>query len=313
VTARSGHPATAAVRGLLRTAQLEHPDRIVLAELDGTTESRKALAAAVATGEPQFRLSEGALSVPRLVRHTPPAEPATPVFTGTVLITGGTGSLGSLIARHLVTHHHVTSLLLTNRSGPHTDQARHLTTELHTLGATDITITACDTTDRDALETLLHHHPVTAVIHTAGTLDDGTLTSLTPDRLTTVLAPKADGAWHLHELTTHHHLDAFVLFSSISGTLGNPGQANYSAANAFLDELATLRHHQGQPATSLAWGLWEQTDGMAGSLDDTAQRRAGRTGMRALTAEEGLALLDAALTDPHPPLVPARLDLAAYA
>nr|AZM68340.1 type I pks [Streptomyces sp.] len=313
VTARSGHPATAAVRGLLRTAQLEHPDRIVLAELDGTAESRKALAAAVATGEPQFRLSEGALSVPRLVRHTPPAEPATPVFTGTVLITGGTGSLGSLIARHLVTHHHVTSLLLTNRSGPHTDQARHLTTELHTLGATDITITACDTTDRDALETLLHHHPVTAVIHTAGTLDDGTLTSLTPDRLTTVLAPKADGAWHLHELTTHHHLDAFVLFSSISGTLGNPGQANYSAANAFLDELATLRHHQGQPATSLAWGLWEQTDGMAGSLEDGERRRATRSGMRALTPEEGLALLDAALTDPHPTLVPARLDLAAYA
>ncbi|GAB1338667.1 hypothetical protein ACE1SV_52570 [Streptomyces sp. E-15] len=313
VTARSGHPATAAVRGLLRTAQLEHPDRIVLAELDGSEASEWALPKALACGEPHFRLTDGEMTVPRLVRHTPPAEPTTPVFTGTVLITGGTGSLGSLVARHLVTHHHVTSLLLTNRSGPHTDQARHLTTELRTLGATDITITACDTTDRDALETLLHHHPVTAVIHTAGTLDDGTLTSLTPDRLTTVLAPKAHGAWHLHELTTHHHLDAFVLFSSISGTLGNPGQANYSAANAFLDELATLRHHQGQPATSLAWGLWEQTDGMAGSLDDTAQRRAGRTGMRALTAEEGLALLDAALTDPHPTLVPARLDLAAYA
>uniref|UniRef100_UPI00158644A2 type I polyketide synthase n=1 Tax=Streptomyces sp. TRM64462 TaxID=2741726 RepID=UPI00158644A2 len=268
---------------------------------------------------PQFALTDGALTVPRLTRGSTTATGELEVFRpdGTVLITGGTGSLGALFARHLVTAHGVTSLVLTSRRGPAAEGADALAAELKELGAREVTVAACDTRDRDALAGLLDLHGITAVIHTAGVLDDGSLASLTPDRLDTVLAPKADGAWHLHELTTERgiDLDAFVLFSSVSGTLGNRGQANYSAANAFLDELARHRRTLGLPATSLAWGLWEQTGGMASALAEAegTRRRVSRDGMRALTAGQGLALFDAALAAPQPALVPARLDLAAYA
>ncbi|WP_030248274.1 SDR family NAD(P)-dependent oxidoreductase, partial [Streptomyces sp. NRRL S-350] len=176
---------------------------------------------------------------------------------GTVLITGGTGTLGSLLAQHLVTTHGIRHLLLTSRRGPDTPGADQLTTRLTELGATT-TITACDTTDRHALDTLLTHiptdHPLTAVIHTAGLLDDATLTTLTPRQLHTVLQPKTDAAWHLHQATRHLPLQAFVLYSSIAATIGSPGQANYAAANAYLDALATHRHTHGLPAHSLAWG-----------------------------------------------------------
>uniref|UniRef100_UPI001586CB79 type I polyketide synthase n=1 Tax=Streptomyces sp. TRM64462 TaxID=2741726 RepID=UPI001586CB79 len=266
---------------------------------------------------PQFALTDGALTVPRLTRGSTTATGELEVFRpdGTVLITGGTGSLGALFARHLVTAHGVTSLVLTSRRGPAAEGADALAAELKELGARSVAVEACDTSDRAALAALFDRHRVTAVIHTAGVLDDGTLVSLTPERLDTVLAPKADGAWHLHELTTERgiDLDTFVLFSSVTGTLGNRGQANYGAANAFLDELARHRRTLGLPATSLAWGLWEQTGGMASTLADETGRRAKRDGMRALTAEQGLALFDTALTAAQPALVPAKLDLAAYA
>ncbi|WP_019886430.1 type I polyketide synthase [Streptomyces purpureus] len=310
VTVRSGDPAAAAVRGLLRSAQLEYPDRLVLAELDGTDASRQALAAAVATGESQFALTEGALSVPRLVRATvAPADHGVLRDDGRVLITGGTGSLGALLARHLVSEYAVRNLVLTSRRGRAADGVEELVDELFELGAACVAVEACDVADRESVAALLARYPVTAVIHTAGVLDDGILGSLTPERLDTVLAPKADGAWHLHELTAGRDLDAFVLFSSVTGVLGNPGQANYGAANGFLDELARLRHGLGLPATSLAWGLWEQSGGMAA----TVEARAAKGGMRAIGEAEGLALFDAALAAEEAALVPAKLDLAAYA
>ncbi|MET1071168.1 MAG: type I polyketide synthase [Umezawaea sp.] len=300
VVVTGGDLAGAAVHGLLRSAQAENPDRFVLVELDDHEDSVRALGAALATGEPRIAIREGALLVPRLAK-VPAVEQVRPEFRegGTVLLTGATGALGALFAKHLVTSYGVTDLVLTSRRGLDAPGAPELRDELTALGAT-ATVAACDVADRDALKALLAEHPVTAVVHAAGVLDDGILTSLTPERLAKVLRPKVDAAVNLHELTGD--LDAFVLFSSAAGTFGNPGQANYAAANAFLDALADHRHAQGRPALSLGWGLWEDTGGMTA---DSA-----RLGT-ALSEVEGLALFDTALAGPDAAVVPMHLDTTA--
>jgi polyketide synthase 12 len=225
------------------------------------------------------------------------------------LVTGGTGTLGALLARHLVTQHGIKNLLLVSRRGPAAPGADELRHDLTQLGA-NTRIEACDTTDPTALRTLLDtiDPPLTAVIHTAGTLDDAALPAQNHHRLTTVFHPKATTAWNLHHLTQHLDLTAFILYSSAAGTLGNPGQANYAAANTYLDALATHRHTHAQPATSLAWGMWNE--GMAATLDEAELARGRRRGMLGLTAAQGLALFDAALASTEPVLLPARLDLA---
>ncbi|WP_345597275.1 SDR family NAD(P)-dependent oxidoreductase, partial [Streptomyces marokkonensis] len=235
--------------------------------------------------------------------------------TGTVLITGGTGALGAVLARHLVASHGVRHLLLTSRNGAAAEGARELAAELTGLGA-DVTLASCDVADADALAALLAgipaEHPLTGVVHAAGVLDDGVISSLTGDRLEAVLRPKLDAAWHLHRLTRDLDLRVFALFSSTSGLLGAPGQGNYAAANAFLDSLARARRAQGLAATSLAWGPWEQAGGM---IDQLRGRDAGRTPrgglLIALTAEEGLALFDAALAVDDALMVPMKPDAAA--
>ncbi|WP_406390231.1 SDR family NAD(P)-dependent oxidoreductase [Streptomyces sp. NBC_00882] len=233
---------------------------------------------------------------------------------GTVLVTGGTGGLGALLARHLVTEHKTRRLLLVSRRGPAAEGATELREELTRLGA-DVDITACDVTSRDALAALLDtipdQHPLTAVIHTAGILDDSTVPQMTPEQLDKVLRPKVDAAWHLHELTKDRDLSAFVLYSSFAGFLGTPGQANYAAANAFLDALAHHRRMLGLPATSLAWGLWAQASGMTGHLDDADIRRMARSGLLPLSAEEGMALYDHADRLGRAVLAPTRLDTTA--
>ncbi len=242
--------------------------------------------------------------------------PTAPDPEGTVLVTGGTGSLGALVARHLVTEHGARRLLLTSRRGLDAPGAAELRRELETLGAT-VSITACDIADPDEtrglLETIPADHPLTSVVHTAGVLDDGTVESLTPERLETVLRPKADAAWNLHRLTRERgdDLAEFILFSSVSATLGGAGQANYAAANASLDALAAHRRAHGLPATSLAWGLWQQTSGMTGKLDDADLARIRRSGLVPIEPEKGLALYDAARAAERPALVPAPLDLTA--
>ncbi|MBT2210870.1 type I polyketide synthase [Actinomadura sp. NEAU-AAG7] len=240
--------------------------------------------------------------------------PSEPKSDGTVLITGGLGVLGRTVARHLVTERGARRLLLTSRRGPATEGAEELHKELTELGA-HVTIAACDTADREQLATLLNHipaeHPLTTVIHAAGVLDDGVLSQLTPERLDTVLRPKVDAAWHLHELTAGSEPAEFVMFSSAAGTLGAAGQANYAAANAFLDALARHRASRGLPATSLGWGLWARASGMTGHMDGTDLSRLGRTGVGALSDAEGLALLDEAARAADPVLVPVKLDLAA--
>jgi NAD(P)-dependent dehydrogenase (short-subunit alcohol dehydrogenase family) len=308
-------PAAAAVWGLVRSAQSENPGRIVLADLDAAPASRAALSAAVATGEPQLALRSGESYVPRLaraaVRPVAAGRPLDP--EGTVLITGGTGMIGRLVARHLVAEHGVRHLVLTSRRGRRAPGAEELGAELAGLGA-EVRFEACDAADRDALRTVLdgvpRAHPLTGVVHAAGVLDDGVIATLTPDRLDKVLAPKADAAWNLHELTRDLDLAAFVLFSSAAGVFGTPGQANYAAANGFLDGLGLLRQARKLPAVSLAWGLWAEASGMTGHLSEADLRRSRRGGMLELSAGEGMRLLDAALRSDAALLVPARLDLA---
>ncbi|MFJ5099550.1 type I polyketide synthase [Streptomyces sp. NPDC088554] len=309
-------PVAAAVRGLLGTAQHEHPGRFTLLDTDGGDGLAAALGAALAADEPQLALRGGTVHIPRLIR--PPAADRAPAAPfdgeGTVLVTGGGGTLGSLVARHLVAAHGVRHLLLLGRRGAATEGIAALADELTGAGA-EVTVAACDAGDREALAGVLAaipgSHPLRAVVHTAGVLDDGLLEALTPQRLSAVLRPKADGAWNLHELTRDHDLSAFVLFSSAAGVLGSPGQAAYAAASTFLDGLAAARRRAGLPGTSLAWGLWEQRTALTADLTDTDLRRMARGGARALPTEEGLALFDAALASEDPVLVPMGLDLTA--
>ncbi|MGW3572304.1 SDR family NAD(P)-dependent oxidoreductase, partial [Streptomyces sp. NPDC000941] len=307
--------AAATVWGLVRSAQAEHPDRFVLADLDARPESAAALPGALGSAEPQLVIRDGAVHVGRLARVAVPGERGAEWDPeGTVLITGGTGGLGGILARHLVTDHQVRHLLLASRRGRAAAGADRLADELTALGA-QVTVTSCDIADRDALAELVagveRDHPLTAVVHTAGVLDDGVIETLTPRRITAVLRPKVDAAWHLHELTRHLDLAGFITFSSVVGTFGGAGQANYAAGNAFLDALAEHRRTTGLPAVSLAWGPWTQAGGMTSTLTEAEMRRLAREGMPALPAERGVALFDAALAVPDAVLLPVPLDLPA--
>ncbi|TDC97026.1 SDR family NAD(P)-dependent oxidoreductase, partial [Nonomuraea deserti] len=258
-----------------------------------------------------FRHVAQARHIGKVVLTAPPAfDP-----DGTVLVTGGTGALGAMAARRLVTEHGVRHLVLAGRRGPAADGAAALEEELTGLGA-DVRIVACDAADRDALAGLLAaipaEHPLTGVVSTAGVLDDGMISSLTPERVAAVLRPKVDAAVHLHELTEHLDLAQFVLYSGAAGVLGSPGQGNYAAANTFLDALAQHRRARGLAATSLAWGLWtpQSGSGMTGHLDEADLGRLSRSGMGALDVDQGLDLFDRALGVDEAALVPINLDLA---
>ncbi|MGW8673280.1 SDR family NAD(P)-dependent oxidoreductase [Streptomyces niveus] len=307
----SPDPVAAAVWGLLRSAQTEHPGRFVLLDAAEADISHDVLRTACAAGEPQLAFLDGEWRVPRLVRTVRPELPPAPAYgSGTVLLTGGTGGLGATLARHLVASG-VRRLLLTSRRGPAAEGADALRAELSAAGA-EVSVVACDVADRDQLAEVLESvTDLSAVIHLAGVLDDGTLDRLTPERLDTVLRPKADAAWHLHELTRDRELSAFVLYSSVAGTFGTAGQANYAAANAYLDALAAQRQAAGLPAVSIAWGLWEAGDGLATDLDRADLSRLSRLGIAPLGTAEALAAHDDAIATGGPALVAARLDLAA--
>ncbi|OBK43665.1 type I polyketide synthase [Mycobacterium sp. 1081908.1] len=230
---------------------------------------------------------------------------------GTVLITGGTGMAGATLARHLVAHHGVRDLALVSRRGPDAPGSAELAAELQAAGAR-VAVVACDAADRAALAAVIAAVPrLSGVIHAAGVLDDAMVTSLTPERVDAVLRAKVDAAWNLHELTRDLDISAFVMFSSMAGLVGSSGQGNYAAANAFLDGLAAHRRAHGLPATSLAWGLWDQASAMTGGLDAADLARLGRDGILALSSAEAMELFDTALIVHEPFLAPARIDLGA--
>ncbi|CAL9567433.1 hypothetical protein SUDANB58_04767 [Streptomyces sp. enrichment culture] len=304
--------AGAAVWGLVRSAQAEHPDRFVLLDWDGVRPALPTLAAALTSGEPEIVLRGGVAHVSRLVRATPD----TPAATGfeswdpqdTLLITGGTGALATLIAEHLVTHHGIRTLALASRSGATATGATTLTQHLTDLGA-HVTLHTCDVGDPTQVTELINTLPhLKGIIHTAGTLNDATLTNQTPTHLDTTLTPKADAAWHLHQATTHLDLTHFILYSSAAATLDGAGQANYAAANAFLDALAHHRTRHGLPAHSLGWGLWNTGQGMATNLTRHDLARLDSGPLLHLTTAENLAQFDAALTTRRPALLPVRIN-----
>jgi pimaricinolide synthase PimS1 len=303
----------AALRGLVRSAQSENPGRFALLDLDDRETSWQALPAVLHSDEEQLIVRDGVAYTARLgvAQDGVAAGEGALVPQGTVLITGGLGGLGRLLARHLVVEHGARRLLLTSRQGAQAPGAAELEAELGELGAT-VTLAACDVADREALASLLAQvpaqHPLTAVVHAAGVLDDGILTELTHERVATVLRPKVDGALNLHELTRDLELAAFVLFSSAAATMGSPGQAGYAAANTLLDALAHHRRAQGLAASSIAWGPWAESGGMAGRLDDSDLHRMRRMHVHPLSARQGLALFDRARATDAAHVVAAVID-----
>ncbi|NEW71127.1 type I polyketide synthase [Streptomyces rhizosphaericus] len=330
-------PSGAGAWGLIRSAQSENPGRFVLLDLAESPEDhedheshkdREGLVAAVVRAieahEPQVAVRDGRVLVPRMVRAraTPGSaidgqgqEDTTGLDTdGTVLITGGTGTLGALVAEHLVRTWGVRHLLLVSRSGPEAAGADELTDRLAELGA-QVHTTAADVTDPDAVADLVAGvdpaHPLTGVVHAAGVLDDAVLTTQTPERLARVWRPKATAAAHLHAATAELPLSLFVMFSSTAGTLGASGQSNYAAANAYCDALAARRRALGLPGLSVAWGLWADASGMTGHLGETDRARMSRSGIGAMSSERALGLLDAAVRHGHHHLIAIDLDVRA--
>src|SRR6185437_7669464 len=305
----------ASVWGLVRSAQSEHPGRFQLLDLDPASGGAELpWSALLALDEPQLALRQSVVHVPRLQWASLPS-PSTELTAeshGTVLITGGTGGLGALVARHLAGEHRAPHLLLVSRRGARAEGARELVSELAGLGCA-ASIAECDVSDRDALSRLIDEippdRPLRAVIHTAGVVEDGLIDALGHDQLERVMRPKVDAALHLEDLTEDMQLTDFVLFSSAASAIGSPGQSNYAAANAFMDALALRRRARGLAATSLAWGMWAEGVGMTGDLDQSSMARLRRLGVAGLSAEEGFRLLDLARSSGEPLLMPARLDM----
>ncbi|WP_435822427.1 SDR family NAD(P)-dependent oxidoreductase, partial [Micromonospora humida] len=297
-------PDAAAVWGLVRCAQVEHPGRFILADLpaDGTGELPADLCG---WDEPQIAVRPVGVLVPRLLPTTADVDLPAVDPQATVVITGGTSGLGALIARHLVAEHGVRDLLLLSRSGPAAPEAAGLVAD---LGAR---VLAVDVSDRAALGRALDGVRIGGVVHCATLLDDAPVTSLTPDRVRRVMSTKVTSAGWLDELTRDQDLSFFVVFSSLAGTLGNAGQAAYAAANAALDALVTRRWARGLPARSIVWGLWDTPSTLTGGMAAADRARAARAGVTPLPAGDGLLLFDAALRCARPVVVAARLHPAA--
>ncbi|MEM7674739.1 MAG: type I polyketide synthase, partial [Myxococcota bacterium] len=325
VAAKEGQalePAAAAVWGMVKSAQSEHPERFGLVDIDRSIDTRRVLGK-LGAGLARAAIREGEVLVPRLrqLALVPDESVSSLNVDGTVLITGGTGALGAALARHLVHRRGVRQLVLASRSGSGSSRAEALITELSELGAT-ARIVACDVSDRDSVRKLLSEFskstdrssaeaPLTAVFHLAGALDDGVITSLNPTRLAAVLRPKVDAAWHLHELTHElglaDDLSAFVMFSSIAGTLGSPGQGSYAAANTFIDALARRRVDDGRPGLAIAWGPWLEVGGMADVATPEGIERFRKSGLGPMGAAEALDMLDRSMAQLEPVLVAADI------
>ena len=315
---------SSAVWGLVRSAQAENPGRLVLVDTDAGAD----VAGLAEAGEPQLVVRGGVAHGARLVRAGASAALAATgedaentadagfadLHGGAVIVTGGTGVVGSALARRLVESHGAGAIVLAGRRGPDAEGVTELVAELEAAGAA-VRVVACDVSDRSAVAALVASVPdgfeLRGVVHAAGVLDDGVIGSMTPERIDRVLAPKADAAWYLHEATKDLKLPVFSLVSSLAGVLGTPGQANYAAANTFLDALAAYRRGLGLSAQSVSWGLWALDSGMTGHLDSEERAGVRRGGVRALGTGQAMELFDAAMSAPAGHLVAARWDLSA--
>ncbi|MET9500024.1 type I polyketide synthase, partial [Streptomyces sp. NPDC006552] len=319
-------PLRAPLWGLVRAARGEYTERVIrLVDLDDDSADPALLSQALALpGEPEIVIRDGEIRLPRLVRtaHTEAAgaEPSAAALDphGSVLVTGGTGELGRALAGHLVREHGVRHLVLTSRRGLDAPGAADLVAGLTADGAESVQVVACDVSRREDVSTVLAiadaAHPWTGIFHLAAVLDDGLLSAQSPERLAGVWGPKAAAATHLDELSRELGLDlaAFVLFSSAAGVLGGAGQANYAAANAYVDALAVRRRADGLAALSLSWGLWQQAGtGLTAALGQAELARMRRGGVGALSERQALAALDAALGLPYAHAVPVKFELTA--
>ncbi|ONI92325.1 hypothetical protein ALI22I_04505 [Saccharothrix sp. ALI-22-I] len=302
--------AHAPVWGLVRSAQAEHPDRFVLVDRDSGTTAPEGLFRAVASGEKEVVVRGEEVVVPSWIPVAPPVSPAsTDLSGGTVLVTGGTGVLGSCVARFLVERWGVGSLVLASRRGPDAPGASDLVVALESSGAR-VRVVSCDVGSREEVADLVASvpsgWPLRGVVHAAGTTEDGVISGAGPDVVPRVFRAKVTGAWWLHQATAELDLAFFVFFSSAAGVLGSGGQGIYAGANAFLDGLARFRRYRGLPGQSLAWGLWEQRSGLTERLSRVDDERLARSGVLPLSTEEGLRLFDAARAIDEPVLMPIR-------
>ncbi|MGA9875081.1 MAG: SDR family NAD(P)-dependent oxidoreductase [Solirubrobacteraceae bacterium] len=310
-------PLQGIVWGLGCTLGLEQPNRwggiVDLPEkIEDRSLTRLCGLLAEVDGEDQLALRPAGVFARRL-RHAPAGdEPASATWrpNGTALVTGGTGEIGSHVARWLALAG-VPHLLLASRRGPDAPGATELAAELQALGAR-VSVVACDVSDRAALQELFasipEEHPLDAVFHVAAAGTACTLDTLTLDQLEATLAPKANAALHLHELTEQIELSAFVLFSSMGATMGSGGQGDRVAADALLDALAAYRRARGLPATSVAWGPWVR-DGMA----EPAEQAIARRGVLALEPQLALDALRGVLDREETCVTVASVDWERYA
>ncbi len=309
---------SAGVWGLLRVAITENPGRVLAVDVDDLSKAGPLVVAAAGVGEPELAIRAGEVRVPRLARAEDVSPDAAESVSGVpeaVLVTGAPGALGALVAGHLADGG-TRDLVLTSRRGPMAAGVAELAAGLAARGAS-VRLAACDVTERNDLAGVLESVSragvrLRGVVHTAGVLDDAVLMALTPDRVESVLRPKINGAWHLHELTAGLDLESFVLFSSVAGVWGAAGQGSYAAANTFLDGLAAYRRSEGLPAASIAWGPWRLDDvtGMTSGLDRGDWERMARQGLRPLSATDGLALLERLIHTDRALTATVRLDLA---
>jgi len=312
VEGESVDPAAAALWGLVASAQAEHPDRFSLLDVEAGVDLDRDIAAALATAteEPQLALRNGEVLMPRLAPVAPESDDELTVVDPerTVLICDGDERLGVGIAARLVESHgarHILLVQVTDPAGPEPLPP----VELEGLEA-EVRVEQWEPSDRERLRELLASidpaHPLDAVVHAARVLDDGVIESLDRDRLEGALLPRAEATWHLHELTRELELSRFLLISCASGVAGSAAQANYAAANTFLDGLAAHRHALGLPATSLVWGPVAAAGG--GGMSDASRARLGRIGLRPATPEQLLAQLEAALGIGRPLVAQMELD-----
>nr|AQV04224.1 SwnK [Chaetothyriaceae sp.] len=302
--------------GLMGTARSEHPElHLRLIDVDEEADLATIGFALMLDDLPEIAIRKEQLLTPHMVRAasiTPrPIEQPLLRTDGAVLITGGLGDLGGRVARRLVSSHGICDLVLMSRRGMRSQGAEAFVSELAKLGA-KATVVGGDIANFDGLRSVMQmftaDRPLRGVVHAAGVVDSGVLSSLTPQKCATTFASKVDGLWNLHQLTKNMDLDLFMMFSSISGAMGLPGLANYSAANSFVDVLAYLRRAQGLPATSVAYGVWGG-DGMATTLVSTTRAHLSQLGMNFLEPEAGLELLEQAVYQGRAFTIAADLDL----